>query len=116
MKKKVANKRKRSKKNTSDRSGHFNSLNDVAHPLADEANKTVKIIICVVLVLATFAIYSQVQDHKFINFDDDRYITESSLTKAGFTKENIIRLFTNAHASMWVPTTSLSFILDYQLY
>jgi len=116
MKKKVANKRKRSKKNTSDRSGHFNSSNEVAHPLAGEANKTVKIIICVVLVLATFAIYSQVQDHKFINFDDDRYITESSLTKAGFTKENIIRLFTNTHVSLWVPTTSLSFILDYQLY
>ena len=112
----MANKRKRSKKNTSDRSGHFKSLNDIAHPLADEANKTVKIIICVVLVLATFAIYSQVQDHKFINYDDDRYITESSLTKAGFTKENIIRLFTNTHASLWVPTTSLSFILDYQLY
>ena len=74
MKKKVANKRKRSKKNTSDRSGHFKSLNDVAHPLADEANKTVKIIIYVLLVLATFAIYSQVQDHKFINFDDDIYI------------------------------------------
>ena len=74
MKKKVVNKRKRSKKNISDRSGHFKSLNDVAHPLADEANKTVKIIIYVLLVLATFAVYAQVQGHKFINFDDDIYI------------------------------------------
>ena len=112
----MANKRKRSKKNTSDRNGHFNSSNEVAHPLAGEANKTVKIIICIFLVVATFAIYSQVQDHEFLNLDDDRYITESSLTKAGFTKENIIRLFTNTHVSLWVPTTSLSFILDYQLY
>ena len=75
-----------------------------------------KVLICIFLIVATFCIYSQVQDHKFINYDDDRYITESSLTKAGFTKENIIRLFTNTHVSLWVPTTSLSFILDYQLY
>ena len=75
-----------------------------------------KVLICIFLIVATFCIYSQVQDHKFINYDDDRYITESSLTKAGFTKENIIRLFTNTHFSLWVPTTSLSFILDYQLY
>jgi len=116
MKKKVANKRKRSKKNTSDRSGHFKSLNDVAHPLADEANKTVKIIICVLLVLATFAIYSQVQDHKFINFDDDAYITESSLVQAGLTNENIIRVFTTTHFGGWTPITSISYMLDYQLY
>ena len=75
-----------------------------------------KVLTCIFLVVATFAIYSQVQDHEFLNLDDDRYITESSLTKAGFTKENIIRLFTNTHVSLWVPTTSLSFILDYQLY
>ena len=77
MKKKVANKGKLSIKNTSDRSGHFKSLNDVAHPLADEANKTVKIIICVLLVLATFAVYAQVQDHEFINLDDGLYITNN---------------------------------------
>ena len=70
MKKKVANKRKRSKKNTSDRSGHSNSLNKVVRPLTAETNKIVKIIICIFLVVATFAIYSQVQDHEFLNYDD----------------------------------------------
>jgi len=110
-------KRSRKKeKNISNQSGHSNSLNKVVRPLTAETNKIVKIIICVFLIVATFCIYSQVQDHKFIDYDDDRYITESSLTKAGFTKENIIRLFTNTHVSLWVPTTSLSFILDYQLY
>ena len=33
-----------------------------------------KVLICIFLIVATFCIYSQVQDHKFINFDDDIYI------------------------------------------
>ena len=116
MKKKVANKRKRSKKNTSDRSGHSKSLNDVAHPLADEANKTVKIIICVLLVLATFAIYSQVQDHEFINYDDDLYITNNLNVQAGLTSESVEWAFTTMDSEDWSPVNWLSHMLDYQLY
>ena len=75
----MTRKRKRSIKNTFGRNGHFNSLNEVAHPLVGEANKTVKIIICVLLILSTFAVYWQVQDHEFINyFDDPIYITDIS--------------------------------------
>ena len=116
MKKKVAKKRKRSKKNTSDRSGHFKSLNDVAHPLADEANKTLKVAICIFLMVATFCIYSQIQDHAFINLDDNMLVTESSLVQAGLTNENIIRVFTTTHSGDWLPITSISYMLDYQLY
>ena len=116
MKKKVANKRKRSKKNTSDHSGHFKSLNDAAHPLADEANKTVKITIYVLLVLATFAVYSQVQDHEFIDFDDDLYITNNLNVRTGLTIESIKWAFTPSHTSYWIPMTWLSHMLDYQLY
>ena len=39
----------------------------------DKANKTLKVAICIFLTVATFCVYSQVQDHEFINFDDDRY-------------------------------------------
>ena len=37
----------------------------------DEANKTLKVAICIFLMVATFCVYSQVQDHEFTNFDDD---------------------------------------------
>jgi len=53
-----------------------------------------KVLICIFLMVATFCIYTQVQDHEFINFDDDKSITESSLVQAGLTNENIIRVFT----------------------
>ena len=82
----------------------------------DEANKTLKVAICIFLMVATFCIYSQVQDHEFINFDDNVYVTESSLVQAGLTNENIIRVFTTTHFGGWAPITSISYMLDYQLY
>ena len=82
----------------------------------DEASKTLKVAICIFLMLATFCIYSQVQDHEFLNFDDDRYITGNSLLQAGLTNENIIRVFTTTHFGDWLPINSISYMLDYQLY
>ena len=82
----------------------------------DEANKTLKVAICIFLMVATFCIYSQVQDHEFINFDDNILVTESSLVQAGLTNENIIRVFTTTHFGGWQPITSISYMLDYQLY
>jgi len=75
-----------------------------------------KVLICIFLIVATFCVYSQVQDHEFINFDDDKLITESSLVQAGLTNENIIRVVTTTHVGGWFPITSISYMLDYQLY
>jgi len=82
----------------------------------DEANKTLKVAICIFLMVATFGIYSQIQDHEFTNFDDNILVTESSLVQAGLTNENIIRVFTTTHFGGWAPITSISYMLDYQLY
>jgi len=82
----------------------------------DEANKTLKVAICIFLMVATFGIYSQIQDHEFTNFDDATLVTESSLVQAGLTNENIIRVFTTTHSGGWTPITSISYMLDYQLY
>ena len=64
-------KRSRKKgKNISNQSGRSNSLNKAVRPLTAETNKIVKIIISIFLMVATFCIYSQIQDHEFINYDD----------------------------------------------
>ena len=91
-------------------------MNEVAHPLVGAANKTVKIIICVLLVLLTFATYSQVQDHELINYDDHTYVTENLNVKAGLTKESVMWAFTTSYLLNWHPMTWLSYMLDYQLY
>ena len=75
-----------------------------------------KVLICVLLDLATFAIYSQIQDHEFINFDDDIYITNNLNVQAGLTIESIKWAFTPQRTSYWHPMTWLSHMLDYQLY
>jgi len=54
-----------------------------------------KVLICIFLIVATFCIYSQVQDHKFINFDDDLYITKNLNVQAGLTSESVGWAFTN---------------------
>jgi len=107
---------RKKEKNISNQSGHSNSLNKVVRPLTAETNKIVKIIICIFLMVATFGIYSQIQDHEFVDYDDNILVTESSLVQAGLTNESIIRVFTTTHHSGWLPITSISYMLDYQLY
>jgi protein O-mannosyl-transferase len=75
-----------------------------------------KVAICMFLMVATICIYSQVQDHEFINYDDNVYVTGRSLVQSGFTDESIIRAFTSVHFGAWLPITSLSYMLDHELY
>jgi len=75
-----------------------------------------KVLICIFLIVATFCIYSQVQDHEFINFDDDLYITNNLNVQAGLTSESFKWAFTTSHPPYWHPMTWLSHMLDYQLY
>jgi len=82
-----------------------------------EANKIIKFAICIFLVVTTFAVYGQVQDHEFLlNYDDNKYVTESRNVQAGLTSESVKWAFTTSHFSMWHPMTWLSHMLDYQFY
>ena len=82
----------------------------------DKANKTLKVTICIFVMVATFCIYSQVQDHEFINYDDYQYIKDNWNIKSGFSSESISWAFTTFYAYNWFPITWLSHIFDYQLY
>jgi len=81
----------------------------------DEANKTLKVAICIFLMVATFCIYSQVQDHEFTNFDDAIYCC-LEVYAAGLTSENVKWAFTTFATGNWFPVTWFSYMLDYQLY
>jgi tetratricopeptide (TPR) repeat protein len=79
-------------------------------------DRSAKVVVCVFLIVTTFSVYSQVLDHEFINFDDDKYVTENSIVQVGLTNENIIRIFTEPIFGMWIPITTLSYIIDYEVY
>jgi tetratricopeptide (TPR) repeat protein len=68
------------------------------------------------LILATGAVYWQVQSFNFVNFDDDQYISNNRHVQQGLTTESIAWAFTTSHAGNWHPVTWLSHILDCQLY
>jgi Flp pilus assembly protein TadD len=74
------------------------------------------VLVCLFLVIATVAVYWQVRNHEFVNFDDDRYVTENSHVQDGVTRESIIWAFTATDVANWHPLTWLSHMLDYQLY
>lgn len=74
------------------------------------------LLVCLGLVAVTWAIFGQTLAHDFVNFDDHVYVYENPLVIRGLSTEGIVDAFTHAHARNWHPLTTLSHILDCQLY
>ena len=68
------------------------------------------------LIVATLAVYWQVGNHEFINFDDNVYVTENLHVQAGLTLKGVKWAFTTTDVAYWHPVTWLSLMLDYELY
>jgi tetratricopeptide (TPR) repeat protein len=81
-----------------------------------DRNKLYVISICVALALATIIAYEPIHRNDFINYDDDEYVTENPQVTAGITRESLIWAFTTPHVANWHPLTSLSHMLDCQLF
>jgi tetratricopeptide (TPR) repeat protein len=74
------------------------------------------VLICLFLVIATLAVYLQVRNHEFLNYDDDTYVTENRHVQAGITLTGLGWAFTTTHAANWHPLTWLSHMVDCHLY
>ena len=79
-------------------------------------NKRHFYIICILLVIATLAVYWQVLDNDFVNYDDDKYVTENTHVHKGVTFDSLTWAFTSSHAANWHPLTWVSHMIDCQLY
>ncbi len=73
-------------------------------------------LICAGLALATLFAYEPIRYNTFVEHDDDVYVTENPHINGGITAESVVWALTNPHASMWHPLTSLSHMLDCQLF
>ncbi len=73
-------------------------------------------LICLFLAITIISIYWQVNSHDFVNFDDNRYITENRHVQTGLTSGNAAWAFTTFYVSNWHPLTWLSHMLDCQLF
>ncbi|MGA9527838.1 MAG: tetratricopeptide repeat protein [Terriglobales bacterium] len=72
--------------------------------------------LCLTLAAAVLVFYSPVVHNKFVDYDDDRYITQNSNVKAGMTWTTVAWAFTTLDESNWHPLTWLSHALDCELF
>ena len=79
-------------------------------------SRVTDLLVCLGLVAVTWAVFGQTLAHDFVNFDDHVYVYENPLVIRGLSAEGIIGAFTHTHARNWHPLTTLSHMLDCQLY
>jgi protein O-mannosyl-transferase len=72
--------------------------------------------VCVLLLLAVLAVFGQTARHAFINLDDSAYAYDNPHITGGLTPQSVAWAFSHSHAGHWHPLTSLSHMLDCQMY
>jgi len=72
--------------------------------------------ICISLAVLTWVVFGQLLQYDFINYDDPRYVYENTNITNGLTIGGIAWAFTHIHSMNWHPLTTISHMLDCQLY
>jgi hypothetical protein len=67
-----------------------------------------------VLVALVAAVFWQTKSFGMLNFDDDQYL--DPVIRQGLTWPGFVRAWTEGHVGNWHPLTTLSFMLDAQLF
>ncbi|HEV2401226.1 MAG TPA: tetratricopeptide repeat protein [Candidatus Sulfotelmatobacter sp.] len=73
-------------------------------------------IVCLLLAVVTLALYNPVNRHPFVNYDDDRYVTENPHIRQGLTGDTITWALTSTEQANWHPLTWMSHALDISLF
>src|SRR5208283_3372706 len=79
-------------------------------------NKKYTYLIIVLLIIACLATYGRILGNDFVNYDDDRLITENNYIQTGFDARSVKWAFTNASLEYWHPLTWLSIMLEWRLF
>ncbi len=72
--------------------------------------------ICAVLLAITWLVFGRTLGHDFVSYDDHVYVQDNPIVRNGLSVEGLIWAFTHSHASNWHPLTTLSHMLDCQLF
>jgi len=78
------------------------------------SEKRYVLLICLGLALATAAVYFQVYNFEFVDFDDYKYITRNEHVVNGLNTKSFVWAFTSTKSSNWHPLTWLSLMLDFE--
>jgi tetratricopeptide (TPR) repeat protein len=72
--------------------------------------------ICLSLAVLIWLVFGQTLWHDFVNYDDPRYVYENTKITGGLSISGIAWAFTHIHSLNWHPLTTISHMLDCQLY
>jgi tetratricopeptide (TPR) repeat protein len=78
--------------------------------------KHISVFIYVGIVVATLVAYEPIRHNGFVTYDDGKYIYENPMITGGISLQSLGEAFTKPHFFMWHPLTTLSHMLDYQLF
>lgn len=74
------------------------------------------LVLGLLLVMATLALYNPISRNGFVGYDDEGYVTENPHTQAGVSWRTISWAFTTLDLANWHPLTWMSHALDCQLF
>src|SRR5438128_8973945 len=74
------------------------------------------VLVYLFLTAITWLVFAQTVRHEFVNFDDHVYVYDNPLVAGGLNINGIVSAFTHPHARNWHPLTTVSHMLDCQLY
>jgi tetratricopeptide (TPR) repeat protein len=75
-----------------------------------------KVSVCILLAAITWGVFGQTLHHEFVNFDDPKYVLKNPEIRSGLSFHGLIWAFTHSHSYNWHPLTTLSHMMDCQLY
>ena len=74
------------------------------------------LVICAVLAALVWGVFGQTVRFGFVNYDDPLYILQNPTVRSGLSWHGMVWAFTHIHSQNWHPLTSISHMLDCQLF
>jgi hypothetical protein len=74
------------------------------------------LLIYLALLLTTFAVYAQVRDFDFVNYDDDLFTSGNLKVQQGLTAQGLEWALTSGYTGNWYPLTWVSHMLDCEFF
>ena len=74
------------------------------------------VVVCLLLAAIVLIVFSQTLQHEFVNYDDGQYVYDNPRIVSGLSLDGIQWAFTHVHGGNWHPLTTISHMLDCQLF
>ncbi len=88
----------------------------ISLPHRSHSSNSRVIAIALFLFMIVWVAFGRTLGHEFVNYDDGDYVYENPNVTQGLSLRGVVWAFTHVHAANWHPLTTLSHMLDCQLY